>query len=305
TPIYNLAVVSDDVDMRITHVVRGEDHLPNTPKQILLYNALGRPVPVFAHLPLILGPDGKKLSKRRNAVAVGDYADKGILPEALMNFLALLGWNPGDDLELMTVEEMTDLFSLERINKKGAVFDTEKLEWMNGQYLAQRSAADLLPLLAPLLVGEGLVTEEEVESRRDWLLALVDQLKVRSRTLPEIVPQARVFLADELEYDPDAVAKVWKDPAESAARLGVVREALEGLEPWEAGAVDGALRAAAERAGVGLGKVAQPLRLALTGSAASPGIDFVVAAMGRERVLRRIDAARARLAAGAGSAGNR
>jgi len=301
TPIYNMAVVSDDVDMRITHVIRGEDHVANTPKQILLYRALGHPVPVFAHLPLILGPDGKKLSKRRNAVAVGDYAEKGILPETLMNFLALLGWNPGDDRELMTIAEMTDLFSLERINKKGAIFDTEKLEWMNGQYLAQRTAEDLFPLVAPLLVAEGLMTAEETESRRDWLLALIDQLKVRSRTVLEMVPQARVFLSDALEYDAAAVAKVWKDPAESAARLALVREALEGLEPWEAGAVDGALREAAERAGVGLGKIAQPLRLALTGSAASPGIDFVVAAMGRARVLRRIDAARARLASGTGA----
>ncbi|HYJ79339.1 MAG TPA: glutamate--tRNA ligase, partial [Longimicrobiaceae bacterium] len=271
TPIYNLAVVSDDVELRITHVLRGEDHVANTPKQILLYRALGAPVPAFAHLPMILEPDGKKLSKRRNAVAVGDYAEQGILPEALLNFLALLGWNPGGDVELMTTEEMVGLFSLERINRKGAVFDTEKLLWMNGQYLAKKPAAELLPLVAPLLVEGGLMDAAEVEARRDWLLYVIGFLKVRSRTTREIAAQARTYLADEVELDEEAVAKHWKDPAETDARLGAVRELLAQVEPWEPAALEEALREAAQRAGVGFGKVAQPLRVALTGSAASPG----------------------------------
>ena len=300
TPIYNMAVVSDDIDMRITHVIRGEDHVANTPKQILLYRALGAPVPEFAHLPMILGPDGRKLSKRHGATAVGDYAQLGVLPRALDNFLALLGWNPGDDRELMSMEEMAGLFSLERVNKKSAVFDTEKLMWMNGQYLQRMAAAELLPLVAPALVEDGLVSQGDVDAAPEWLLTLVDLLKVRSRGVTEIAPQARPLLADAVEYDEAAVAKHWKDPAETAARLADVRAALAGLEPWTAEAVEAALREAAERAGVGMGKVAQPLRVALTGSAASPGIDQVVAVMGRERVLRRLDAAFERLGAGTG-----
>ncbi|HEX8691219.1 MAG TPA: glutamate--tRNA ligase [Longimicrobium sp.] len=300
TPIYNLAVVSDDIDMRITHVVRGEDHVANTPKQILLYQALGAQVPTFAHLPMILGDDGKKLSKRRNAVAVGDYAGQGVLPEALVNFLALLGWNPGGDRELMSVDEMVELFSLERINKKGAVFDLEKLFWMNGQYIMNRPAAELVPLVGEQLVRLGLMEPGEVEERRAWLEAVIEMFKPRARTTVEIAEKARIFFDVELEYEPDAVAKHWKDAGETGARLLAVREALAGVEPWEPAAIEGALRAAAERVGAGFGKVAQPLRIALTGSAASPGIDAVVAALGRERTLRRIDAARERLGAAQG-----
>ena len=297
TPIYNMAVVSDDIDMRITHVIRGDDHIPNTPKQILLYQALGAPVPAFAHLPMILGPDGRKLSKRHGATAVGDYAQLGVLPEALFNFLALLGWNPGDEREVMGVDELVQAFTLERINKKSAVFDTEKLFWMNGQYLATKPAEEVLDLVAPLLVAEGLIAEGEVQARRPWLLHLMELLKVRARGIGEIPQQARVFLADEVEYDPDSVAKQWKDPA-TAERLGVARAALEALQPWTPEAIEPALRASAEGAGVGFGKLAQPLRVALTGSAASPGIDHVVFLLGREGALARIDRARERIAAG-------
>ncbi|HYR12475.1 MAG TPA: glutamate--tRNA ligase [Longimicrobium sp.] len=297
TPIYNLAVVSDDIDMRITHVIRGDDHIPNTPKQILLYQALGAPVPAFGHLPMILGSDGKKLSKRHGATAVGDYAQLGVLPEALFNFLALLGWNPGDEREVMDVQELVETFSLERINKKSAVFDTEKLFWMNGRYLEKKPAEELLPLVAPLLVQEGLITEAEVQARREWLLHLLELLKVRARSVNEIPRMARVYLADEVEYDADSVAKQWKDPL-TAERLGAVRGALQALEPWTLEGIEPALRAAAEGLGVGFGKVAQPLRVALTGSSASPGIDHVVYLLGREGALRRIDRARERLAAG-------
>jgi glutamyl-tRNA synthetase len=295
TPIYNLAVVSDDIDMRITHVIRGDDHIPNTPKQILLYQALGSPVPLFGHLPMILGGDGRKLSKRHGATAVGDYAQLGVLPEALFNFLALLGWNPGDEREVMAVDELVEAFTLERINKKSAVFDTEKLFWMNGRYLEKKPVEELFPLVAPLLVREGLITEADVEARRDGLLHLLELLKVRARSVNEIPAMARVYLADEVEYDADSVAKQWKDPL-TGERLTAARAALEGLEPWTVEAIEPALRAAAEQLGVGFGKVAQPLRVALTGSSASPGIDHVVYLLGREGAVRRIDRARARLA---------
>ena len=296
TPIYNMAVVSDDIAMGITLVMRGDDHISNTPKQILIYQAMGAAVPEFAHIPMIHGTDGKKLSKRHGATAVGDYAQMGILPETLMNFLALLGWNPGEDRELMTVDEMTEVFSTERINKKSAVFDTEKLYWMNGQYLAKKPAAELLPIVGPLLAEAGLMTADEIEDRQEYVLHLIDLLKVRSRTTLEIPQQARVYLVDEMEYDAEATAKHWKDAAETSARLGTVRDALAGVDPWEPAAIEAALRAAAVPAGVGFGKVAQPLRIALTGSAASPGIDQVGVLLGRDRTLARIDAARERLA---------
>ncbi|MFL5382602.1 MAG: glutamate--tRNA ligase [Longimicrobiaceae bacterium] len=304
TPIYNLAVVSDDVDMRITHVVRGDDHIANTPKQILLYQALGAPVPTFAHLPMILGPDGKKLSKRHGATAVGDYAGMGILPEALFNFLALLGWNPGDEREVMGRDELVEAFSLERINKKAAVFDTEKLLWMNGQYLARKPADEVLDLVAPQLVAEGLVSQADVDARPAWLLTLVDLLKVRIRATTEFAKQARPLLGDVVEYDEAAVAKQWRDPA-TAERLKVAREVLASVEPWTAEALEPVLRAVAERLGVGLGKVAQPLRVALTGSAASPGIDQVLWLMGREKALARIDSAVALITSSAAAQENR
>ena len=298
TPIYNLAVVSDDIEMRITLVMRGDDHIANTPKQILLYQALGAPVPAFGHLPMILGEDGRKLSKRHGATAVGDYAEMGILPEALFNFLALLGWNPGDEREVMEKEELIEAFSLERINKKAAVFDMEKLLWMNGQYLARKPAQELLPLVAPQLVAEGLVSQAEVDARPDWLLALVDALKVRVRSTLDFARKALPLRGDAVEYDAEAVAKHWKDAA-TAERLQAVRTVLAGVEPWTPEAIEPALRQAAENAGVGFGKLAQPLRVALTGSAASPGIDTVLWVMGRDRALARIEAALGRIGSAA------
>src|SRR5690242_8906993 len=190
TPIYNMAVVSDDIAMRITLVMRGDDHISNTPKQIMLYEALGAPLPRFAHLPMIHGLDGKKLSKRHGATAVGDYRHMGILPQAMLNFLALLGWSPGHDIEVMTIPQMIELFSTEGLSKKAAIFDPKKLEWMNGQHLGMMSAAELYPLVVRGIVAAGLGTEADLATRRDWLLTLIELLKVRSRTIDDIVRQA-------------------------------------------------------------------------------------------------------------------
>lgn len=297
TPIYNMAVVSDDVAMGITLVMRGDDHISNTPKQILLYEALGAPVPQFAHLPMIHGTDGKKLSKRHGATAVGDYRHLGILPGAMLNFLALLGWSPGGDREVMTVDEMVHLFSADGLSKKAAVFDTQKLEWMNGQHLAAMPLDAVAPLVAREAEAAGLAPAGALLARGAWWTRLLDLLRVRSRTVDELVRQLRPYVGDVVEYDEDAVAKQWlKDPAATRTLLGAARAALDALPSWDAAAMEPALRAVAEAHGVGAGKLFQPLRVALVGGTASPGMFDVIELLGKARTLARIDAALARVA---------
>jgi glutamyl-tRNA synthetase len=289
TPIYNMAVVSDDIAMRITLVMRGDDHISNTPKQIMLYEALGAALPQFAHLPMIHGTDGKKLSKRHGATAVGEYRHMGILPQAMVNFLALLGWSPGNDIEVMTVSQMIELFSTEGLSKKAAIFDFKKLEWMNGQHLSLLTSESLVPLVRDALVEAQLATSEQLDARRSWLIALIDLLKVRSRTIDDIVRQAGPYLAEHVMYDPDAVEKQWKDRASTVELLSRARNTLASVITWEPHEMETALRADAEQHGIGAGKLFQPLRVALTGLAVSAGIFDVLALLGRERSLARID----------------
>ena len=291
TPIYNLAVVSDDIAMGITIVMRGDDHISNTPKQILLYEALGSPIPRFAHLPMIHGLDGKKLSKRHGATAVGDYQHMGILPQAMLNFLALLGWSPGHDVEIMTVPQMIELFSTEGLSKNAAIFDTKKLEWMNGQHLGMMSADQLLPLVTRGIVEAGLGTEGDLASRREWLLGLIDLLKVRARTVDDIVRQAAPYLREDVDYEADAVAKQWKDKVATRDILGFTRDALGAVGSWTLEATEASLRTLAESKGLSAGKIFQPLRVALTGSAASPGIFDVLVVLGKDRSVARISRA--------------
>jgi glutamyl-tRNA synthetase len=291
TPTYNLAVVSDDVEMGVTLVLRGDDHLSNTPKQILLYQALGRDVPDFAHVPMILGPDGKRLSKRHGATAVGDYAEKGILPEAMFNFLAFLGWSPGDDREVFTRDELVEAFSLERVLKKSSVFDLEKLEWLNGQHLMRTRTEELLAPVARRLQEMGIEERGGGEADPIDLSFLVELLKPRSRTLEELAAQAAPYFSREVLYDSTAVKKNWlKDPEAVLHRLSRIREVLETC-PWEESALERELRTLAEELKVGAGKVFQPLRVALTGTAASPGIFDVLLLLGRDRSLARMDQA--------------
>jgi glutamyl-tRNA synthetase len=292
SPIYNLAVVSDDHAMGITHVIRGDDHLSNTPKQILLYEALGWDTPTFAHVPMILGADGKRLSKRHGATAVGEYRKQGILPQAMVNFLALLGWSPGDDTEVMDSVELIERFSLDRINKKSAVFDTDKLEWLNGQHLSRMAASQLAPLVTDRLVAEGLATPTELARLQPWLFGLIDLLKTRARTIEDIGERARPYLAETVAYEEAAVKKHWaRKPDEVGDRLRRLRAVYGGLEAWEEKPLEDALRALAEDLGVGAGKLIHPLRVALTGTAVSPGIFEVLVVMGRDRTLARLDAA--------------
>jgi glutamyl-tRNA synthetase len=294
TPIYNMAVVSDDIAAGITVVMRGDDHISNTPKQILIYNALGARLPVFAHLPMIHGTDGKKLSKRHGATFLGDYRHEGILPSAMDNFLALLGWSPGGDREVMTMQEMIDHFSPDGLLKKAAVFDTKKLEWMNGQHLNLMPLEQVEPYITPSIVDAGLATPDWLAQHRDWYLRLIELLRVRSRTVADVVRQAAPYFSASVEFDPDAVAKQWKDPS-TTDLLTEARQALSESADWNVGPLEHALRTVSERRGIGAGKLFQPLRVALTGSAVSPGIFDVLALLGRERSLARIDAALAKL----------
>jgi glutamyl-tRNA synthetase len=288
TPIYNLAVVSDDIAMRITLVMRGDDHISNTPKQILLYRALGADLPVFAHLPMIHGMDGKKLSKRHGATAVGDYQHLGLLPGAMLNFLALLGWSPGGDREVMTLEEMVTLFSPDGLQRKAAIFDPKKLEWMNGQHLSRVPLDELEPRVTPAMISAGLVTQDGIDSRREWYLQLLDLLRVRARTIDDIVRQAGPYFFEHIEYDDEAVAKNWKDKATAAEILESAGAALAAAPTWTPEDLETTLRAFAESKGLAAGKVFQPLRIALTGLGVSPGIFEVLVMQGRELALKRI-----------------
>jgi glutamyl-tRNA synthetase len=287
TPIYNLAVVSDDIEMRITHVIRGDDHISNTPKQIALYRALGHEPPIFAHVPMILGDDGKKLSKRHGATAVGDYQDKGILPAAMRNFLSLLGWSPGDDREIMSEAELIEAFSLDGIQKKPAVFDTAKLEWMNGQYLSQRSAEELL---AP--------TERELErmgvdaSARD-LKPLIDSVKARSRTILNIAEQVAVRLdASRVVRDEKGEKLAAKLGEAFGANLTLVADALDAIPPaeWTSERILSDVKTLAEARGAKLGDLLQPVRVVLTGSTVSEPVNDLLVVIGREESLTRIRA---------------
>ena len=291
TPIYNLAVVSDDIAMRITHVMRGDDHISNTPKQILLYRALGAPLPRFGHFPMIHGMDGKKLSKRHGATAVAEYEAMGILPEAMKNFLALLGWSPGGDREVMTIEEMVSLFSEEGLLRKASIFDMRKLEWMNGQHLSRIALDVLEPRVTAMLVASGLTTAAALASRHAWYLRLLDLLRVRARTIADIVRQSTPYFRDVIEYDEGAVDKLWKDGAATRELLRTVRDALSGVPAWSEAEMGHAMTGLANARSMKIGQVLQPLRVALTGLEASPGMYDVLLVLGREKSLARIDAA--------------
>ncbi len=279
--IYNLAVVSDDIAMRITHVIRGDDHISNTPKQIALYRALGAPQPIFAHVPMILGSDGKKLSKRRSAAAVGDYQGLGILPAAMRNFLALLGWSPGQE-EIVPEQEMIARFALEDIQKKAAVFDTTKLEWMNGQFLSMLPATELLAPVARQLDILG------VPHAGHDLLDVIAAVKTRARTITQVAEQVAVRLdGSRVVRDEKGLALVARLGDRFAVNLRLAGDVLQDVS-WNAAAIEAALKALAERDGLKLGDVMQPIRVALTGGTVSEPVHELLAVVGKEEALRRL-----------------
>jgi glutamyl-tRNA synthetase len=287
-PTYQLGAVVDDIDMRITHVIRGADHISNTPKQVLLYRALGATPPVFAHVPLILGPDRTRLSKRHGATSVGSYRDEGFLPEAFRNFLALLGWAPGGDLQFMRTTELVKRFSLAGVSRTNAVFDRAKLEWFNQQYLQQLPIAELLPEIEGELRRSKLWREEWASGAgREWLARTVDLLRPRTRLLPDFSTWARAFFSDDFQYEQAARDKFWKDERlpELLARLA---DSLEKLPEFAHDPCDHALRALAESAGVKAGLLINATRVAIVGQGVAPPLFDTMVALGRERVVSRL-----------------
>ena len=284
-PTYHLSVVVDDVEMKITHVVRGDDHISNTPKQVLLYEALGALVPQFAHVPLILGPDKKRLSKRHGATSVGEYEKQGYLPEAMVNFLALLGWSPGNDEEVFTREELIERFGLEGISGGNAVFNPEKLDWFNQQHIARMPGGEILVRLRQELEAARL--HNEAFGNPERTVQAIDLVKPRAKKLHDIVPQLVPFLRDEVERDAAAVAKHLSAP-EVGAHLAAWRERLASTTPFDPPTLETALRSLAEERGIKAGTLIHATRVAITGQAVSPGIFEVLALVGRERAIRRL-----------------
>jgi glutamyl-tRNA synthetase len=289
--MYQMSVVADDIDMRITHVIRGADHISNTPKQVLLYRALGAEPPIFAHVPLILGADKSRLSKRHGATDVNMYKREGFLPEAFRNFLALLGWSPGGDEEYLRTSELLRKFSLEGVSRTNGVFDRAKLEWFNTQYLQKLPIEDLLPEVEAQLKQDGLWKEEWAAGvGHEWFAKTVDLLRPRVRLLPDFSSWSRAFFSDDFTIDPAAKAKFWKDE-KVPELLGKLADALEALPEWNHDACDHAARKVAEEAGVKAGLLINATRVAIVGQAVAPPLFDTMVVLGQERVVRRLRAA--------------
>ncbi|HVT60203.1 MAG TPA: glutamate--tRNA ligase [Thermoanaerobaculia bacterium] len=286
SPTYHMSVVCDDIDMAITHVIRGEDHLSNTPKHIPLFLALGGKVPVFGHLPLILGTDKKRLSKRFGATSVEELRAEGYLPQALYNYLALLGWTPGDEREILSREEMAAIFSAERLNASAAVFDREKLTWMNAQYLSLLPLDSLLPHLEPFLAAVERAALAGADRQR--LSAALDLHRTRARTLKELAALVAPYFAAEIPYDSEASAKFLADAA-LPAHLAALRDRYAQLSSFTKEDVESALRAVAEKRQIKAGVLIHATRTALSGVQAGPPLFDLVAAMGRDATLRHLD----------------
>jgi len=284
TPTYNFVVVVDDIDLGISHIVRGVDHLTNTPLQINVYNALGATPPVFAHVGLIHGPDGKKYSKRHGAVAVTGWRDEGYLAEAVSNYLVRLGWSSGDDREIFTLKEMIELFDLDRVGAAASVLNAEKLQWMNQQYIQHNDPADVAKLLPPFL-KEQFDIDAPAD---DYMTAVVQQMNTRAKTMAELATGSLFFFKRPEEFQDKAMRKHVK--AASMPLLTAVREQLAALETWNGEAISAVLENICETNEVKLGKIAQPIRIAISGAAVTPGIHETLEVLGRDETLARIDA---------------
>jgi glutamyl-tRNA synthetase len=290
TPTYNFSVIVDDMDMRITHVIRGDDHLNNTPRQMNMLQALGATIPAYAHVPMILGSDGAKLSKRHGAVSVLNYEEEGYLPDALLNYLVRLGWSHGDQ-EVFTRAEMIAAFDIHDVNKAASAFNPEKLLWLNQQHMVRAAPAVLVPYLRAQLRRIGLDSDDQ-----PLLEGVILAQRERAKTLKEMAHNSRFFFVERVEIDPKAAAKHLGGDA--LPMLAQVREQLCALPQWNAAAIHTVLSELAARLQSGLGKIAQPVRVAVTGTSVSPPIDVTLELLGRGRTLARLDAALARAPGG-------
>jgi glutamyl-tRNA synthetase len=287
TPTYNFTVVADDVDMNITHVIRGDDHLNNTPKQIHIYSALGYEIPLFAHLPMILGSDKTRLSKRHGATSVLAYREMGYLPEALVNYLVRLGWSFGDQ-EVFTREELIEHFSFDNVGKSAAVFNPEKLLWLNGQYIINSAPEKLADLVRPFLIKEKIIEENQVLDQK-WLFKAIVTLRERAKTLIELADSLRYYISEDVDYNPKAKEKFLK--GSNLPALTEVRDSLKELDNFIGPEIEKIFMAIVERLQVKLGSVAQPVRVAITGRTESPGIFEVIEIVGKEKTLKRLEKA--------------
>jgi glutamyl-tRNA synthetase len=283
TPTYNFCVVVDDYDMRVTHVIRGDDHINNTPRQINMLKALGVEPPLYAHVPMILGPDGAKLSKRHGAVSVLQYRDDGFLPEALLNYLGRLGWSHGNQ-EIFSLDEMTRLFDIHDVNKSASALNVDKMLWTNQQHMLRSTPEHLARYLAPQLEALGLPVDDMAK-----VAAVAKAQQERAKTLKEMAANSVFFFRDVLEYEPKAAAK--NLTSETVPTLQAARDKLAGLAEWRAPAIHTAIMAVAAEQGVGLGKVAQPIRVAVAGGTVSPPIDVTLEILGSRATLERLDRA--------------
>jgi glutamyl-tRNA synthetase len=298
-PTYQLSVVCDDVDMRITEVVRGDDHISNTPKQILLYRAIGAPLPRFAHVPLILGPDKKRLSKRHGATSVTEYERQGYLAEAMVNFLALLGWSPGNDRELFTRDELVQAFAIEGISGGNAVFNPEKLDWFNQQHLMRLAPDELARRVKPFFEAAGIWSADLLGDRHAWFFAVLELFRPRAKRLDEFATQSRFFFIDAVDYDAAAVTKHLR-AAGMDEHLHALDAAFTVLDSFDVASAEVALRSVADARGVKAASLIHAVRVAVTGKTVSPGLFEVLSLLGRQRVHARIAEAR-RLASTGGS----
>ena len=287
TPTYNLVVVVDDVDMGITHVIRGDDHLNNTPRQFQIYEALGYAVPEFAHLPMILGSDKARLSKRHGATSVTAYRDEGYLSDALVNYLVRLGWSYGDQ-EIFTGEELIQRFSLENVGNAASVFDPEKLNWLNAQYIIHSPPEMLAELVIPFLIKKEIVSEQSPPDK-SWLMKAIETLKERSKTLVELADSLRYYLEEDVEYNEKAVKKFLNET--SLDLLTELKGELKMAADFSATELEKIFKSIVEKHGIKLGTLAQPVRVAMTGGTASPGIFEVLEVAGKDKTLRRLEKA--------------
>lgn len=295
TPTYNFCAVVDDAEMAITHIIRGEDHLTNTPKQIQLYYALGYTEPAFAHIPLILGLDRARLSKRHGATSVMAYRDMGYLPDALVNYLVRLGWSHGDQ-EVFSRAELVEKFSLENVGKSAGVYNAEKAEWLNAQYLKLMPAQELADAAKPFIARKGYT----IPGDDRWLARMVVTLQERAKTVVELVDLAHYYLSPTITIDPAAARKFLKPAVLEPLRA--LRTALAEVAPWKVDTIQSGFEAVTGQFGLSLGQIAQPVRVAMTGGTSSPGIFEVLDVLGKERALERLDRAIEDIAGGTGSA---